>query len=774
MLFKKNIYLFFLGLFSVGVIILSLIGFINSKKTIHQTLNKPSFLENKQKEIDQQMITQQTKIEKLQQQDNTFKTQIEEATQILTEIIQKMKNIQTELKDNTTLAPEIKKQKQQTIIQLQNQQQNQQALVNNLLEQRRALNQNQAEKQQELEKLAQEKAQQITQENIQQQITQFNQAINYVESNQKNIVDQKTKKENHNNKKELENLNSFNLFLEGQKIYFQKQKKNLTTKLNLLKENKTLSLTKEKVTFKDVYGMENEKEELEDLLTYFQNNQSLINFDKVRPKGYLLYGPPGTGKTFLIKALCGETDVHFINLIPAKLDQKYVGEGKEAFEKIWQEAEDNDKTIIFIDEIDGLPNRSDRNTSSVSANIVNTLLDKLDGFNRSDKKIVLMGATNNLDKIDTALRSRFSKEIYVGNLKNKEIEGYLKHSIVPYQISYHTFLSLQNIAQLCQEKNFSNRDLTTIIEEAYKKTAKWQIKNPQSHNVMLPSDLEEVLNLKLKNQLDFSKIKKRREVCEDQYSQWKEGFNQYLEKPKDESSIRIRYTFDGLNGINYYRQQYSRTQSELNNTNYQLTQINQENKIPQLEQELITLQQTPEKYEQTIKDKKQEIIDIKNKLQRLRTQEERLRKELQLCENRISTQPEPNNLAIYIKNLHPFDRWNEDGDTYDFTTLNGFDSADFDTKACSYLHYNIMFEKQQNEGPGDNKLILKYKGPKHLLNEDKDYYLGDAFVHDANFKLTHFHLHFNPVRKTLSIFKDKHNYDKIEEAKMKKRQDDDW
>ncbi|MFW8664877.1 AAA family ATPase, partial [Candidatus Phytoplasma citri] len=104
---------------------------------------------------------------------------------------------------------------------------------------------------------------------------------------------------------------------------------------------------------------------------------SLINFDHVRPKGYLLYGPPGTGKTFLIKALCGEANVHFINLIPAKLDQKYIGEGKEVLEKIWQEAENYERTIIFIDEIDGLPNRSDRNTSSVSANIVNTLLDKL-------------------------------------------------------------------------------------------------------------------------------------------------------------------------------------------------------------------------------------------------------------------------------------------------------------------------------------------------------------------------------------------------------------
>nr|WP_268850178.1 hypothetical protein [Candidatus Phytoplasma rubi] len=88
-----------------------------------------------------------------------------------------------------------------------------------------------------------------------------------------------------------------------------KNKEKFNYQLNHLKENKPLPHTKKQVTFKDVYGMETEKEELEDLLTYFRTNQSLINFDQVRPKGYLLYGPQ-TGKTFLIKALCGKANVY--------------------------------------------------------------------------------------------------------------------------------------------------------------------------------------------------------------------------------------------------------------------------------------------------------------------------------------------------------------------------------------------------------------------------------------------------------------------------------
>ncbi|MBT1576945.1 AAA family ATPase ['Elaeagnus angustifolia' witches'-broom phytoplasma] len=642
------------------------------------------------------------------------------------------------------------------------------------MEQRKALNQNQKEKQEELEKLAQEKVQLQTQENLQQQISQLNQALNYVEANQKRIEELKTQKEYQKNQTELKNFKDFQLFLTDQKLAFEKQKKNLTIQLNHLKENKPLPHTKKQVTFKDVYGMESEKEELEDLLTYFRTNQSLINFDQVRPKGYLLYGPPGTGKTFLIKALCGEANVHFINLIPSKFRQKYIGEGEKEVDKVWQEAENHDKTIIFIDEIEGLENRNDSNISSGGVKVINTLLDKLDGFNSSNKKIVLMGATNNLHKIDTALRSRFSKEIYIGNLKDNEIEGYLKHIITPYQISYHTFLALKEITRLCQGKNLSNRDLTTIIEEAYKKTAKWSQQNPQTHEVMLPSDIEEVLNLKLKIKPDHHQVKQRRTACENQYTQWRQGFNQYLDKPKDETKIECRYTFDGLNGINYYNRRYSQIQTELNDINQQLTKIHQENKISQLEQELVALNQTPDKYEQTIKDKNQEIIDIKNKLKTLPAQEESLRKELKLVDNRRELQKEPSNLANYIKDRYPFDRWNNKGLTYEETSVNGFEHAQFDTKHDSYLHYYINFEKQFKENSSGNCLILKYKGPKQFLDKDKDYYLGRARVSNSNFKLTDFHLHFNPVRKTLSIYQDKHNNDKVQETENNKRTSDGW
>ncbi|BAD04660.1 MAG: hypothetical protein QS2022_3390 [Candidatus Phytoplasma asteris] len=177
--------------------------------------------------------------------------------------------------------------------------------------------------------------------------------------------------------------------------------------------------------------------------------------------------------------------------------------------------------------------------------------------------------------------------------------------------------------------------------------------------------------------------------------------------------IKAKYTFDGLNGIGYYQQQLA------NKDNINFYELG------------------------TIKD-------------------------------RLETQKEPPNLVCYIKDRHPFDRWNNRGLTYEETSVNGFEHAQFDMKDDSHLYSNINFEEQFKKDSGGNCLILKYKGPKDLIEKDKDYYLGRARVDDSNFKLTDFHLHFNPKRKTLSLYQNKHNNDKVKEAENNKRTSDDW
>ncbi|MGL9688132.1 MAG: AAA family ATPase, partial [Candidatus Phytoplasma sp. TWB_XP] len=125
--------------------------------------------------------------------------------------------------------------------------------------------------------------------------------------------------QNKDNVEEFQNLKSYDLFLGGQLIKFDKQIKQLQEEIKTLQNNIPFHPPKQQIMFSDVYGMKQEKEELEDLVEYFQDdNTSMVNFDKLIPRGYLLYGPPGTGKSFLIKALCNELGIHYIELEPSR------------------------------------------------------------------------------------------------------------------------------------------------------------------------------------------------------------------------------------------------------------------------------------------------------------------------------------------------------------------------------------------------------------------------------------------------------------------------
>ncbi|WCA22638.1 AAA family ATPase [Candidatus Phytoplasma oryzae] len=340
-----------------------------------------------------------------------------------------------------------------------------------------------------------------------------------------------------------EDLNQFLIFVDKQIDYFQEQTSILKNIINSLKQNKIDKeevKNEKKILFKDIYGLTNVKEELEDLIYFFQDKNTMVNAHKVQPKGYLLWGPPGTGKTFIIKAFCNEAGVHFIELDPSIFNRKFVGEGEEVLNKIWKEAESHEKSIIFIDEINGFVNRSSLSDNKSSVNIINNLLIKLDGHQKSNKKIIVMGATNFLHQVDAALLNRFSQQIFVGFLKNEEIEGFLKHIIVPYAISFHTFIFLKNIANDCKNQNnefskYSNRILKDIIDSAYKKTIKYNFKNKE-HEVMLPSDLEEVMiTKKTHGQYNKEDLEERKRKREEEYFNWKEEIKKYLQNNKEEN-----------------------------------------------------------------------------------------------------------------------------------------------------------------------------------------------------------------------------------------------
>ncbi|MGE9276598.1 MAG: AAA family ATPase [Candidatus Phytoplasma pruni] len=501
--------------------------------------------------------------------------------------------------------------------------------------------------------------------------------------------------------------------------------------------------------------MEREKEALKDLVYYFKSDQKLVNFDKVTPRGYLLYGPPGTGKSYLMKALCGEAgDVHFIEIEPSKFDKTYVGEGNEELEKIWAEAEQYDKTIIFIDEISGLANREDKNTSQTASNIVNNLLTKLDGFKKSDKKIILMGATNHLEKIDSALRSRFSEEIKIDLIKDAEIAKFLKFLVKPFQISYHTFLHLDEIAKRCENKHYSNRDLTGLIEGAYyKKTNRYKYENPLEHEVMLPSDLDEVLDSKQNIVKSQEEITQRRKACEEQYATWKKGLQKYLPKSKDMTKVQEVYTFYGLEGLGYYQKildQFKNNQHPLQKE--VKTLLEQKDKLVS---EVIALEQDQDKIsKKTLIEQKQNAIALLE--QQIKNLNNEITEEKELCEERANTQKEPTDLAPFVK--YPFDQWEDGG--VDYFSNFASDSQNDNTKSFFSNTANLFQKDDQH------KYEFHFKGPKYLLELDQD-----CFIYPVNtpinvretgqittlYQRKPYYLHLNPVRKTLSLYTEKFN-----------------
>jgi transitional endoplasmic reticulum ATPase len=133
------------------------------------------------------------------------------------------------------------------------------------------------------------------------------------------------------------------------------------------------------------------------------------------PKGVLLHGPPGTGKTLMAKAVASEIDAHFTNISGPEIMSKYYGESEEQLREVFEEAEENAPSIVFIDEIDSIAPKRGETSGDVERRVVAQLLSLMDGLDeRGD--VIVIGATNRVDALDPALRrgGRFDREIEIG------------------------------------------------------------------------------------------------------------------------------------------------------------------------------------------------------------------------------------------------------------------------------------------------------------------------------------------------------------------------
>lgn len=220
------------------------------------------------------------------------------------------------------------------------------------------------------------------------------------------------------------------------------------------------------IRFSDVAGIEEEKEEVQEIVQFLRNPRKFLDLGARIPKGVLLVGQPGTGKTLLAKAIAGEAGVHFFSISGSDFSEMLVGVGPSRMRDLFETAKLNAPAIIFIDEIDSIARMRGVGVSGVSdenEQTLNQLLVQMDGFTKSEGVIVL-AATNRPDVLDQALLrpGRFDRQIIVQMPDVKGREQILKVHAKGKPLG--SDVNLKRVAQIIS--GFSGADIENLLNEA--------------------------------------------------------------------------------------------------------------------------------------------------------------------------------------------------------------------------------------------------------------------------------------------------------------------
>ena len=239
---------------------------------------------------------------------------------------------------------------------------------------------------------------------------------------------------------------------------------------------KLLNNQQKRVTFKDVAGVEEAKEELQEIIEFLKDPQKFQKLGGKIPKGVLMVGPPGTGKTLLAKAVAGEANVPFFSISGSDFVEMFVGVGASRVRDLFEQGKKNAPCIIFIDEIDavgrhrgaGLGGGHDEREQTL-----NQLLVEMDGFESNDG-VILMASTNRPDVLDPALLrpGRFDRRVVVGRPDVRGREGILK--VHTRKIPLDENVDISVIAR--GTPGFTGADLANIVNEAALNAARYNKK----------------------------------------------------------------------------------------------------------------------------------------------------------------------------------------------------------------------------------------------------------------------------------------------------------
>lgn len=228
-------------------------------------------------------------------------------------------------------------------------------------------------------------------------------------------------------------------------------------------DEKLNTSNKPDVSFRDVAGLEEVKEELQETIDFINNSEKYRKMGAKIPRGILFYGPPGTGKTLLAKAVAGETNSNFLYASGSEFVEKYVGVGAKRVRTLFEKAKKDAPSIVFIDEIDAIGTKRNTENNNEKDQTLNQLLVEMDGFNRNNTVIVI-GATNRLDLLDEALLrpGRFDRHIHIGNPNVRSREEILK--VHTKDKPLEPSVDIKDIAK--KTHGFSGAQLANIANEA--------------------------------------------------------------------------------------------------------------------------------------------------------------------------------------------------------------------------------------------------------------------------------------------------------------------